>query len=114
MPQRRSPDRQQEAALDIADLARDLAGRVRARERRAVARALTEAERQSPLATELLRALKEDMGRALVVGFTGPPGAGKSTLVDAYVRALRQQGQLTGVIAVDPSSPVSGGAILGD
>lgn len=114
MPQRRPQDRQQEAALDTAGLARDLATRVRARERRAVARALTEAERQSPLSTELLRELKNDAGRALVVGFTGPPGAGKSTLVDAYVRELRQQDRLTAVIAVDPSSPLSGGAILGD
>jgi len=101
----------------LADLAReaeDLAACVRAGERRAIARALTEAERQSPLSIELLRALQEELGRALVVGFTGPPGAGKSTLIDAYLQELRRQGKTAGVIAVDPTSPVSGGAILGD
>lgn len=91
-----------------------LAQQVRARQRKAVARALTEAERQSPIAVELLRHFQNDFGRALVVGFTGPPGAGKSTLVDACVRELRSRQHLVGVIAVDPSSPVSGGAILGD
>jgi LAO/AO transport system kinase len=54
------------------------------------------------------------LGHALVLGFTGPPGAGKSTLVNAYTRHARSQGMTIGIIAVDPSSPVSGGAILGD
>ncbi len=62
----------------------------------------------------LIAALTPHLGRALVVGFTGPPGAGKSTLVNAYVEALRRAGKTVGIIAVDPSSPVSGGAILGD
>ena len=99
---------------DLAREAEELAARVRAGERRAIARALTEAERQSPLSAALLRALQKGLGRALVVGFTGPPGAGKSTLVDAYLRELRRQGKTAGVIAVDPTSPISGGAILGD
>lgn len=87
---------------------------VRAGERRAVARAITELEQLSGLARPLLAALEPDLGGALVVGLTGPPGAGKSTLVNALVRELRSAGERVGVIAVDPSSPVSGGAILGD
>ena len=58
--------------------------------------------------------MQPHLGHALVVGFTGPPGAGKSTLVNAVIETLRQQGRTVGVIAVDPSSPISGGAILGD
>ena len=58
--------------------------------------------------------MQPHLGHALVVGFTGPPGAGKSTLVNAFIRAVRGQGKTVGIIAVDPSSPVSGGAILGD
>ncbi len=54
------------------------------------------------------------LGHALVIGFTGPPGAGKSTLVNAYTRYLREESKQIGIIAVDPSSPISGGAILGD
>jgi LAO/AO transport system kinase len=75
---------------------------------------ITELERLSAAAPGLLRALQPHLGHALVVGFTGPPGAGKSTLVNAVIGQLRQQGRTVGVIAVDPSSPISGGAILGD
>jgi LAO/AO transport system kinase len=92
----------------------ELVLRLRARQRRAVARVMTELEQLSPRAPLLLQAMQPHLGRALVVGFTGPPGAGKSTLVNAYVRHLREAGKTVGVIAVDPSSPVSGGAILGD
>lgn len=88
--------------------------RLRARDRRFVAAAITELERLSPGVTALLEAIQPDLGKALVVGFTGPPGAGKSTLVNAMIRVLRAHGKTVGVIAVDPSSPVSGGAILGD
>lgn len=92
----------------------DLANRILAGERRAIAHALTEVERQSAASASLLKSLQAHLGRAATVGFTGPPGAGKSTLVDACVRALRETGRSVGVIAVDPSSPLSGGAILGD
>lgn len=88
--------------------------RITARERRAVSQAVTELERLSPSAPALLQALQPHLGHALVAGFTGPPGAGKSTLVNAVIRELRAAGKTVAVIAVDPSSPISGGAILGD
>src|SRR5205085_2086688 len=98
---------------DPADLVA-LIGRMRAGERRAISRVVTELERLSPTAPALLKALQPYLGKALVIGFTGPPGAGKSTLVNAYTRHVRAAGQTVGIIAVDPSSPISGGAILGD
>ena len=75
---------------------------------------MDEFERLSPIAAQLLAAIESDLGRARVIGITGPPGAGKSTLVNAMIVELRRQGHTVGVIAVDPSSPISGGAILGD
>jgi LAO/AO transport system kinase len=99
----------------IAD--RDVPGiieRMRNGERRAIASVITELERLSAAAPALLRTLQPHLGHSLVIGFTGPPGAGKSTLVNAIITQFRKQGRTVGVIAVDPSSPVSGGAILGD
>jgi LAO/AO transport system kinase len=101
------------AAADLADLAL-LIQRMRAGERRAISRAVTELERFSAAAPGLLAAMRPYLGHAIVVGVTGPPGAGKSTLLNAYTRHLRGQGTSVGIIAVDPSSPISGGAILGD
>jgi LAO/AO transport system kinase len=83
-------------------------------DRRVTSAIVTELEKASARMPALIAALTPYLGRALVVGFTGPPGAGKSTLVNAYVEALRRNGKSVGIIAVDPSSPVSGGAILGD
>lgn len=83
-------------------------------DRLAIARALTLVENSDPKAWELLRGLSPRVGRALRVGLTGPPGAGKSTLANALVRELRTRDRPVGVIAVDPSSPFSGGALLGD
>ena len=100
-------------AQDLADIPA-LIQRMRAGERRAVSRVVTELERLSSAAPRLLEAMQPHLGHALVVGFTGPPGAGKSTLIDAYTRHLRREGKSVGIIAVDPSSPISGGAILGD
>jgi LAO/AO transport system kinase len=91
-----------------------LVARMRSADRRAISAVVTELEKASPRMPQLLDAMRPHLGHALVVGFTGPPGAGKSTLVNAYVQALRQAGRTVGIIAVDPSSPVSGGAILGD
>jgi LAO/AO transport system kinase len=86
----------------------------RAGETRALARALTWAEDGDERAARLLAAVARGGRRAQVVGITGSPGVGKSTLVDRLVRALRAQGREVGVLAVDPSSPFSGGAVLGD
>ncbi len=101
------------ARIDPANIA-DTIARMRAGERRAISAVITELERLSAAAPALLQALQPYLGHALVVGFTGPPGAGKSTLVNAVIETLRAQGRTVGVIAVDPSSPISGGAILGD
>ena len=87
---------------------------VRAGDVRAIARAITLVEDGRKEAREVLAALYPHAGRALVVGVTGPPGAGKSSLVDRMTGLLRRQGRTVGVVAVDPTSPFSGGAILGD
>jgi LAO/AO transport system kinase len=100
-------------ARDLPDIAA-LVARMRAGERRALSRVVTELERFSAAAPSLLHALEPHLGSALVVGFTGPPGAGKSTLVNAFTARARRAGRSVGIIAVDPSSPISGGAILGD
>jgi LAO/AO transport system kinase len=83
-------------------------------ERRALARLLTRIERGDPSVRELLAALFAAGRRGHVVGITGPPGSGKSTLVSALIGEWRRRGRRVGVLAVDPSSPYTGGAILGD
>ena len=81
---------------------------------RSLARAATLIENQSPLGRALISSLFLQTGRAIIIGITGPPGAGKSTLVDQMITLIRAAGKTVGVIAVDPSSPFSQGAILGD
>jgi LAO/AO transport system kinase len=81
---------------------------------RALARGATLVENQTTAGRDLLATLFPETGRAMIVGITGPPGAGKSTLVDCLTKTLRREGQSVGIIAVDPSSSYSHGAILGD
>ncbi len=81
---------------------------------RAIARAISKVENAEPEATEIMKAMFEHSGNAAVVGITGLPGAGKSSLVDKLASLYRKKGERIGIIAVDPSSPFSGGAILGD
>jgi LAO/AO transport system kinase len=87
---------------------------VREGDRRALARAITLVENGDPLAYELVRALYPETGRAYAMGVTGPPGVGKSSLISALVRLVREDGTSVGVISVDPSSPFTKGALLGD
>ena len=91
-----------------------LAEGVRAADRRALARAISLVEDGDPLAYDVVRDLYPDTGRAYAVGITGPPGVGKSTLTSALVRHVRALDRTVGVISVDPSSPFSQGALLGD
>ncbi len=91
-----------------------LAARVLEGDPRAVARAITLVENEDQAAADLIREIFPRTGRAYLVGVTGPPGAGKSTLVDRLTAHLRSTGATVGVIAVDPTSPFTGGAVLGD
>jgi GTPase len=92
----------------------ELAVGVRAGDRRALARAISLVEDGDALAYPLVRDVYPETGRAAVIGVTGPPGVGKSTLVGALVAHLRERGRTVGVVSVDPSSPFSRGALLGD
>jgi LAO/AO transport system kinase len=108
----------------IADVSRDgtadgfevarMMERLRAGDVRALARAVSMVEDGAAAAAELLAACRESAGGGLRVVVTGPPGAGKSTLVDQMAKWLRAEGQRIGIVAVDPSSPYTGGALLGD
>jgi LAO/AO transport system kinase len=88
--------------------------RLRSGEPRALARAISTVEDRRPDSAELLKGLFPHTGHARILGLTGSPGAGKSTLVDQLAKYYRKQQQTVGIIAVDPTSPYSGGAILGD
>mgnify|MGYP000355142030 CR=1 FL=1 len=92
----------------------ELVAQALAGNRRALARLLTHVENNSAQARAILAALHPHTGRAHIVGVTGAPGTGKSTLVNELAKRLRAQGHTVGVVAVDPSSPFSGGALLGD
>jgi LAO/AO transport system kinase len=92
----------------------DLVGGVLGGDARALARAISAVEENAVGAADVLRAIFSKTGRATVIGVTGAPGSGKSSLVDRLVAAFRESGRRVGVVAVDPSSAYSGGAILGD
>jgi len=83
-------------------------------ERRAIARAITLIENAAPEAQKILSAIYESTGKAQIIGVTGPSGVGKSTLIEKMIRELRKRGKTVGIVAVDPTSPFSGGAFLGD
>ena len=99
---------------DPAERATVLADAARAGDRRSLARLLTAVENHTAVAEHALRRLYPLAGAAHLVGITGPPGAGKSTLVAALIAELRKAGRTVAVVAVDPSSPITGGALLGD
>ena len=92
----------------------EIAERLLAGEQRALSRLITLLERRDPAAAEVMKVVDGHTGRAYTVGITGPPGAGKSTIVDQLTQSVRSTGSTVGIIAVDPTSPFSGGAILGD
>ncbi|MCH8989124.1 MAG: methylmalonyl Co-A mutase-associated GTPase MeaB [Chloroflexi bacterium] len=92
----------------------EIAERLLAGEQRALSRLITLLERGDPAAAEAMKAVDGHTGRAYTVGITGPPGSGKSTIVDQLTQLVRETGSSVGIIAVDPTSPFSGGALLGD
>jgi LAO/AO transport system kinase len=98
----------------VADTISTWVERIRAGDVRALARTISTIEDNRPESVDLLKALFPLSGRARVIGLTGAPGAGKSTLVDQLAREYRKQQRTVGIIAVDPTSPYTGGAILGD
>ena len=95
-------------------MAMDIAEELLKGNRLALSRAITAIENEYDNATEIMQKLYPHTGHAFVLGITGPPGAGKSTLTDKLARAYRDQGKTVGIIAIDPTSPFTGGAILGD
>jgi LAO/AO transport system kinase len=92
----------------------DLLARARGGDKRSIARLVSVVENDEPGASEAMRALYPETGRAQIVGITGPPGGGKSTLVNRLAGIYRERGASVAIVAVDPSSPFTGGAILGD
>jgi len=98
----------------VSELVTRLVSQLMAGEQRALSRAMTMVERGDPAAAGLMKEADPHTGRAYTIGITGPPGSGKSTIVDRLTGLLRQAGNTVGIIAVDPTSPFTGGAILGD
>jgi LAO/AO transport system kinase len=93
---------------------KELAARLAKGDRRAVAKAITLVENDGAGSSGLLRAIGPRLGHAFVIGVTGPPGTGKSSLVDRLTESYRKKGLKVGIVAIDPTSPITGGALLGD
>ena len=101
-------------SCSVSERAATLSARVLEGDPRALARAISLIEDEAPEGAELVRRIFAQTGRAYLIGITGAPGSGKSTLVDRLTAAIRAKSQTVGIVAVDPTSPFSGGAILGD
>jgi LAO/AO transport system kinase len=95
-------------------MAADLAKRILEGDIRAASRLMRDIDDRIPAALEALKELYPKTGKAFIIGITGPPGSGKSTIVDKMVEIFRKEGKSVGIVAVDPTSPFTGGAILGD
>ncbi len=100
--------------MQILPKIQEIARGVLAGDHRSIARAITTIENNTSKAQELIASIFPHTGKAHIIGLTGPPGSGKSTLIDKIIREYRQRGKTVGVIAVDPTSPFTGGAFLGD
>lgn len=100
--------------MPISDKEIKLVDKMLSGDRLALARLITMVESRHPSVLEILKGISSKTGRAYTIGVTGPPGAGKSTLVNEVIQAFRKKDSKIGVIAVDPSSPFTGGAVLGD
>lgn len=100
--------------MPISDREVTLVDKMLRGDRVALARLITTIESRHSSVPEILKRINSKTGRAYIIGVTGPPGAGKSTLVNEVIQSLRKRGKKVGVIAIDPSSPFTGGAVLGD
>jgi GTPase len=95
-------------------LLKELINGILSSNKRSIARGISIVENETPEASQLLKSLYKNTGKAYLIGVTGPPGAGKSTITNGLTKLIREKGYKVGIIAVDPTSPFTGGALLGD